>query len=649
MCHVERVCGISGHVSGDGRPDEQAVGRMNDAQRHRGPDAEGMWTSGRGALGHRRLSIIDLSPEAHQPLLNEDRTIGATVNGEIYNFAELRADLVARGHTFRSNSDSEVVVHLYEEYGADGVAKLSGMFAFALWDSRAQRLLFARDRAGKKPLFYRRTPRGGLAFASELHALVRGFRDLPVQPNYAALDEYLTLQYVPTPHTAYEGIYKLPAAHLAILEPGADLVVRRYWSKPTGVDRAGSEDDLASELRDLLAKAVRRRLVADVPVGAFLSGGIDSSTVVALMATQSSRPVQTFSIGFPDASDSELPWARKVAARYGTIHHEKVIGPAVADIMQELVSHHGEPFADSSAVATYCLAKMTREHVTVALSGDGSDETFAGYTRYMTAQIAHVHDALPRSWRPVYRSGVGAVVRAAAPHMAGFVDHLGDGEAVRYPYIMCQFTSEEKRAMKLASVWSSTSTGIVERFQRVLSESGSRSRLGRLIDLDWQTYLVDDINTKVDIASMAHSLEVRSPFLDTDVVEFAARLPRRMLMRLRGKHLLRRAVQDLVPAAIMRRGKRGFALPLRRWMKSDLATLTRDVLLDRTARERGLFRPEEVERLVGAVDRDRNAPDRVWTLLVLELWFREFIDHAPSEMRTESGEGRGMTPKYGSP
>ena len=608
---------------------------MNAAQKHRGPDAEGLWSSGRAALGHRRLSIIDLSPEAHQPLLNEDRTIGATVNGEIYNFAELRADLIAKGHRFRSNSDSEVVLHLYEEYGPDGIAKMTGMFAFALWDSRNQRLVLARDRAGKKPLFYRRTPGGGLAFASELHALVRGFRDLPAEPNFAAIDEYLTLQYVPTPHTAFRDIHKLPAAHLAILEPGADLVVRRYWRKPEGLERGGSEEDLARELRDLLAKAVRRRLVADVPVGAFLSGGIDSSTVVALMATQSTRPIQTFSIGFPDASDSELPWARQVAARYGTVHHEKVVGPAVAEIVQELVRHHGEPFADSSAVATYCLAEMTRESVTVALSGDGSDETFAGYKRYMTAQLAHVHDALPARWRALYRTGLGAVVNAAAPHIAGFVDHLGDGEAVRYPYIMCQFTSEEKRALKIGPAWSSDGDATVARFRRVLSESGSRSRLGRLVDLDWQTYLTDDINTKVDIASMAHSLEVRSPFLDTDVVEFAARIPRRMLMRTRGKQLLRRAVRDLVPPAIMRRSKRGFALPLRRWMKGELASLTRDVLLDRTARERGLFCPSRVERLIATVDRDRNAPDRVWTLLVLELWFREFVDGKPSALRID--------------
>ena len=271
---------------------------MNASQKHRGPDAEGLWSSGRAALGHRRLSIIDLSPEAHQPLLNEDRTIGATVNGGMYDFAELRADLIAKGHRFRSNSDSEVVLHLHEEYGPDGIAKMTGMFAFALWDSRNQRLVLARDRAGKKPLFYRRRRRRpGLPLGADGSA--RLSRDLPAEPNFAAIDEYLTLQYVPTPHTAFRDIHKLPAAHLAILEPGANLVVRRYWRKPEGLERGGSEEDLARELRDLLAKAVRRRLVADVPVGVFLSGGIDSSTVVALMATQSTARFKRSRSAFP--------------------------------------------------------------------------------------------------------------------------------------------------------------------------------------------------------------------------------------------------------------------------------------------------------------------------------------------------------------
>ena len=638
------MCGISGLIAREGRPDQAAVVRMNDALAHRGPDAAGTWERGRAALGHRRLSIIDLSAEGTQPLLNEDETIGVVVNGEIYNFAGLREDLLARGHTFRSNSDSEVVLHLYEEYGADCVARLSGMFAFALWDPARDRLLLARDRAGKKPLFYRRLPDGGLAFASEVHALVRAFPQYAVTPDLEAIDEYLTLQYVPGPSTAYRDIFKLPAAHFAVIGRDGEPHIERYWTKPSGPEHTGTEDDLAAELRDLLGKAVKRRLMADVPLGAFLSGGLDSSTIVALMATQSTRPVQTFSIGFPHAGDSELAWARQVATRYGTVHHEAVVTPAMTDVIVESVRHHGEPFADSSAVATYYLAKMTREHVTVALSGDGSDETLAGYTRYATAQLAHVHDALPASLRGVYRASVRAVVRAAAPHATGFVDHFADGEAARYPYIMCQFTSEEKRTLLGPAMRAVSNGAVTARFDRILSESRRASRLGRLIDLDWQTYLTDDINAKVDIASMAHSLEVRSPFLDTDVVEFAARLPRRLLMQLRGKHLLRRAVRDLVPAAIVKRQKRGFGLPLRRWMKEDLGVLVRDVLLDRRARERGLFDPLEVRRLVDSIDVDRNAPDRVWTLLVLELWFREFIDGATTHGQAWTARSETTTP-----
>lgn len=599
---------------------------MNDALRHRGPDAEGLWERGRGALGHRRLSIIDLSSEANQPLLNEDGDIGVVVNGEIYNFEPLREDLMRRGHRFRSKSDSEVVVHLYEEFGPTFVSRLDGMFAFGLWDSRKQRLVLGRDRAGKKPLYYRALPEGGLAFASELHALIRGFPDLDSPPDYGAVDQYLTLQYVPGPRTAFRDVSCLEAAHVAVLEPAKGLSMTRYWTKPEGPELTGSEDALAHELRELLAQAVRRRLVADVPVGAFLSGGVDSSTVVALMASQSSLPVRTFSVGFPDASDSELPWARMVADRYATVHHEAVVGPDVAHVLEQTVAHHGQPFADSSAVATYCLAQVTRERVTVALSGDGSDETFAGYVRYSTAQLGHVHDALPAALRRAYQGALVAAMRGAAPHVAGFARHLGDGEAIRYPYIMCQFSPEEKRALYEPTMQAAMTDAVTRRFEQVLAASTQRSRLGRLIDLDWHTYLPDDINAKIDVASMAHSLEVRCPFLDTQVVEFAARLPRAMLMRLRGKHLLRRTVRDLVPAPILRRRKRGFGLPLRRWMKQDLAGLVRDVLLDRKSRERGLFRPSEVQKLVDSVDRDRNAPDRLWTLLVLEVWFRQFVD-----------------------
>ena len=625
----EAMCGISGQVSRALQNDEGAVRRMNAALVHRGPDAEGIWRRGHAVLGHRRLSIIDLSPNANQPLLNEDGAIALVVNGEIYNAPELRQDLLARGHVFRSHSDSEVVLHLYEEHGTACVAMLSGMFSFALWDSGKERLLLARDRAGKKPLFYRRLPGGGLAFASELNAIRAGFPDLPATPDLSAVDEYLTLQYVPSPRSIFKEIAKLEAAHFMIFEDGKSPVIERYWTKVVGPELAGSEEDLARELRRLLDQAVRRRRISDVPLGAFLSGGIDSSSIVALMATQSTTAVKTFSIGFPDSSDSELPWARMVAERYRTEHHELVVTPDIRAIAQRTVRRHGEPFADSSAIATDCLAQMTKEHVTVALSGDADDETFAGYTRYSTARLAHAHDALPARLRPAYRAASLAVARAMAPHMRGFIQHYAAGEAARYPYIMCQFTPEEKAALYTPAMRAAMTGATTERFARLLDASTRTSALGRLIDLDWQTYLVDDINVKIDIASMAHALEVRCPFLDNDVVAFAARLPASMLMRFRGKRLLRRAVRDLLPPAILRRRKRGFGLPLRRWMKHDLAGMVREVLLDRAARERGLFDPKEVLRLLGSLDTDHAAPDRIWTLFVLELWFRELVDRPP--------------------
>jgi len=620
------MCGIAG-VVGEGAPgDEAAVRRMSHALAHRGPDAEGLWRSGRCVLGHRRLSIIDPRPEANQPLLSEDGSVGVVVNGEIYNFVELRDDLRRRGHTFRSESDSEVVVHLYEEMGPSCVERLSGMFALAIWDGPKERLVLARDRAGKKPLYLRRLPSGGLAFASEVHALLKGFPELGARPNLAAIDEYLTLQYVPSPHTAYEGVDKLEAAHVGVLDRGKAWRSERYWNKPVGPELTGSDEDLARELRALLEQAVRRRLVSDVPLGAFLSGGIDSSIVVALMATQSSRPVQTFSIGFPDASDSELPFARMVAARYGTVHREEVVEPDIEAIVRASVRNHGEPFGDSSAIATYCLARLARRHVRVALSGDASDETFAGYTRYSTARLAHAYDALPLPLQKVYGGALRAMTRAIAPHSAGYFEHMGEGEAARYPYLMCQFTREEKEALMKPAMRAAVTGATTQRFERILAASGRSSAIGRLVDLDWHTYLVDDINVKVDIASMAHGLEVRCPFLDVDVVEFAASLPGSMLMRLRGKHLLRRAVKDLLPRPVRVRRKRGFALPLRRWMRGPIAGLVKDALLDRTARERGLFEPARVESLVARMGKDRNATDRVWTLLMLELWFREFID-----------------------
>jgi asparagine synthase (glutamine-hydrolysing) len=621
------MCGVAGFLARDpGAPADLAgVERIAAAIVHRGPDSGGLFSDGPCALGHRRLSIIDLSTEANQPMRNEDGSVVVVVNGEIYNFAELRRELEQKGHAFRSRSDSEVILHLYEEHGPDCVARLDGMFAFILYDARNRKVLIARDRSGKKPLFYRKLSHG-IAFASEIGALVRAFPDQRAEVDLSAIDEFLTLQYVPAPKTAFKGAFKLPAAHYAFFGPGESPSPVRYWAKPRGAAHTGDARELSEELLRLMRAAVKRRLVADVPLGAFLSGGIDSSTIVALMAQESSRPVKTFSIGFPHADDSELAFARMVAKRWKTDHHEEVVSPQMTSVVAETVRHHGEPFADSSAVAMYYLSQMTKKHVTVALSGDAGDENFAGYKRYTTARLGHLYDRLPYRGQLVFRAALEGIGRAVVPHVGAYAERLGAGEADRYTRLIGQFSPSEKRALYMDSMREASTGDTIARFEAVLAGSAATSPMGRVADLDWQTYMIDDINVKVDIAAMTHALEVRCPFLDTSVVEFASRLPEQMLMRWRGKWLLRRAVKDIVPAQILHRTKRGFALPLERWMKRDLRTLVKDTLLDKRARERGLFDPKVVTELVDSLDGFQPMVDRLWTLLVLELWFREFID-----------------------
>lgn len=621
------MCGISGFLSHDPRrpSDEPAVRRMNDAIRHRGPDADGVLADGPCVLGHRRLSIIDLSPEGRQPLPNEDGSVAVAVNGEIYNFQEIRDDLIAKGHSFRSRSDSEVVVHLYEELGEACVARLHGMFALALWDSRRKKLILARDRAGKKPLFYRRL-RHGVAFASEVHALATSFPEQPAEADLAVLDEYLTLSYVPSPRAAFKDTFKLPAAHFAVLEPGQPIRLERYWTRPVGPMRAESTEVLADELLALLRGAVRRRMVADVPLGAFLSGGIDSSTIVALMAEASDRPVKTFSIGFAEADYSEVEFARMVARRFGTDHQELEVRADMVSVLPQIVRHHGEPFADSSAVATWYLSQMTREHVTVSLSGDAGDENFGGYRRYNTARIGHLYDRLPRALKRPGQEAFAAVGRVLFPYLGRYAARMSEGEAARYLVLVGQFVGAERDGLYAERMRAVRADESQRRFEEILAASAAREPIGRVTDLDWHTYMIDDINVKVDIAAMAHALEVRCPFLDTEVVEFAARLPDRQLLDGDSKVVLRAAARRLLPAGVIDRKKMGFGIPLEHWFRNALRPMVNDLLRDRTARERGLFNPREVESLVATLDTRSPRYDRVWTLLMLELWFREFID-----------------------
>jgi asparagine synthase (glutamine-hydrolysing) len=625
------MCGICGHLGPEpGAPaDGQAVRRMADALAHRGPDAEGFFEEGPAALGHRRLSIIDLRADANQPMPNEDGSVTAVVNGEIYNFAELRAGLEQRGHRFRSRSDSEVIVHLYEELGEDCVTPLRGMFAFAVWDSRGRRLLLARDRVGKKPLVYSHRA-DGFWFASELCALLAA---LPERPpvDLDAIDQYLTLQYVPSPLTAFQGICKLPPAHTLLICPGQAPRLRRYWRLSYAPGPPVDAREAVAEVRALMEEAVKLRTVADVPLGAFLSGGIDSSTVVALLARQASGPVRTFSIDFPAADTGETRYARLVAERYGTQHEEMTVSPDMVSVLPEIVRHYGEPFADESAVPVYYLSQMTRRHVVVALSGDGGDEAFAGYPRYALERLARRLQRLPG---PTPRL-VGGLLRRlpGAPlwPVREFGRLLDAPVTERYFLLLGHFTQADKeRVVGPALLERARQDRVGKSFAELLRQSDAGDAVNRFLDLDTQTYLPDDILTKVDIASMAHALEVRAPLVDHVLLERMARLPGSLKLRgFRGKQVMRRAVRELLPPPILHRFKRGFGLPLARWLREDLAAMSRDLLTDGTARRRGLVDPQKVSRILDEHRAGVDHGDRLWSLLVLELWHRLVVDAAP--------------------
>lgn len=587
------MCGIAGILTSgyDRVADGEAVRQMCAFMVHRGPDDAGLFTDGPVALGHRRLSIIDLRPEAAQPMTNEDGSIALIINGEIYNFQHLRSELEAADHQFRSRADSEVVLHLYEEFGLDFVDQLRGMFALALWDSRKKRLILARDRFGKKPLFYYPGARG-LIFASEIQALARA--DLiPREPDLEAIDSYLALQYVPAPLTIYQGVRKLPPGHLMVCSPGKDVKPEPYFKL-----RFDRSDDrpisvLSAELRERIEESVRIRMVADVPIGAFLSGGIDSSLVVACMARASTQRVQTFSIGFPHGGHSELAWAREVAKRYRTEHHELVVEPDMVSIVQDLALHYGEPYGDTSAIPTWYLSRFTRQSVTVALSGDAGDEAFAGYKRYRFARISRLLRRLPWPIPQLVAAFFGRIPVPQLQPTRDFGRRLMQPEVIRYLGMFGQFSHDERREIYLPDLKRRFSSDrVAAGFQQILDSSTATDAVGRLLDLDIQTYLPDDILVKVDIAAMAHSLEVRCPLLDHELMSFAASVPSNKKLRgFSSKAVLRAAVTGLVPESILNRPKQGFGLPIDRWMREDLAPMARDILLDQTATNRGLFDP----------------------------------------------------------
>ena len=604
---------------------------MTEVQSHRGPDGEGIACRGAAGLGHRRLAIIDLVT-GDQPMASDDGSVRIVFNGEIYNFRELRTELEARGARFRTESDTEVILRSYEADGPDCVRQLRGMFAFAILDERTRRLLLARDRAGIKPLVYA-WDGCRLLFASEIKAILEDpavSRDMDLE----ALGQYLTFHYVPAPRTIFRAIRKLPPASTLILSlDGGEPVVSRYWNLRFAPDPGVSEPEWVDRLRGQLTDAVRCHMVSDVPIGAFLSGGMDSSTVVALMAQASPTPIRTFSIGFDEADFDELRFARQVAARYGTDHYELVVKPNALEVLPKLAWHFDEPFADSSAIPTYYVSKITREHVTVALSGDGGDENFAGYRRYARALELHERfDQGPaRLMRPLLRVA-SSLLPVGAPGQA-LTGMLGAGPIERYFRLITYQRRETLRRLlsdELADLArSATDPGS---FSRLASEGDTPDYVSTLQHIDIATYLPGDILAKVDGMSMAVSLESRVPLLDHRLMEFLATVPSTLKLRNgSGKYLLQRAMAQDLPGEILTRKKMGFGVPLGAWFRRELRDMTRDVLLGPRARQRGIFRASEVDSLLATHDAGRrDCSARLWSLVCFELWMRQWVDRTPT-------------------
>jgi asparagine synthase (glutamine-hydrolysing) len=656
------MCGIAGIVRSDGRPVENAVlARMAARLIHRGPDQEGLWLSGEKGtdpiscgLAVRRLAVIDPAG-SRQPLSNEGGTARLAYNGEVYNFRDLREGLAARGHTLRSAGDSEVLVHLYEDHGPEMLAHLVGMFAFAVWDAARQRLLLARDRLGQKPLYWSRT-QSGLAFASEPAALLE-CPDVPREADRRAIGQFLRFGYVPAPATGFAGIQKLPPAHYLVFDAASGRVEgpTRYWDIPRGpADTGTSAAEWRERLLATLSGAVKSQLVADVPLGVLLSGGLDSSAITALAAESGAGPLRTFTVRFAEAGWDESAYAREVAHRFGARHTEVRIEPRCLEALPELVERHGEPFADSSAIAMYYLAREARRGITVALSGDGGDESFGGYPRHgammmsermgpglrrLLARIGRrmqPHpgrksrwnaarrflaaldlEPLPRylAWRSLFWPFAPWLEGRAVGSLAHRANATDSGGGLLAPDFAADALADDPLAPWLAAV-----AGL-----------DSRPWVDRAMAIDLADYLPNDCLAKVDIASMRHSLEVRSPFLDHRVVELARRMPVGLKWRPRvgrppqGKAILREAMRDILPGSILTRGKMGFGVPVSEWLAGEHAEWMRGILLDPASLGRGLFARQPLEDMIRAhTDRRADHGERLWALVCLELWFRAF-------------------------
>ena len=588
----------------------------------RGPDDEGTFVRDGAGLAMRRLSIIDLAT-GHQPVSNEDGSVWVVLNGEIYNYRELRSDLERRGHRCATATDTEVIVHLYEEYGTDCVRALRGMFAFAIWDGPRRRLMLARDRIGIKPLYYGMAA-GRFVFASELKAILQ-LPEVDRRLNWGALPHLLAYGTTPPGQSIVDGIHKLEPGHLLRLDPRHEPVIERYWELRFRPDERRSEDETIEELRARLQESIRYHLVSDVPVGAFLSGGIDSSSVVASMAALSTLRIKTFSIGFCEQEFDELPYARMVAQRFGTDHHELVLEPDVAGLLEHLAWDLDEPFGDSSAIPTYMVSRLAGQHVKVVLSGDGGDELFGGYDKYVVEGRDRVVRFLPGSLRALLARTSDALPEDAKGKQ--FLEYLSKPDGERYLYATTLFRSDHQQ--RLLTEWAREQIGSAQpersKLERLRRHDGHWLTI--LQDLDFGHYLPLDILTKVDRMSMAHSLEARVPLLDHPFVEFAATIPADWkLHHGKTKHIFVKALRGWLPDEILDRPKKGFGVPLNRWFRGPLRPLVRELLLSDTFRRRGIFDGAYVKRLIERQEQGRPLDLHLWTLMSFELWCRTFMD-----------------------
>jgi asparagine synthase (glutamine-hydrolysing) len=636
------MCGIYGFLSlgSAGLPHSAVLDRMAAVTRHRGPDDEGAYADSDVMLGMRRLSILDVDG-GHQPIANEDGTLHVVCNGEIYNYRELTAELVRAGHAFKTRSDSEVVVHLYEQYGDAFASRLEGMFALALWDRRRRRLLLARDRLGIKPLYYLEAG-GRLFFASEAKALVASGA-LPVEVDREALQQYLALGYTPAPYSMFRGIRKLPPASLMTSERSRTNI-EPFWVPGQNQDRARSEHEWAETFLSAMDHAVESQMVSDVPLGAFLSGGIDSSTIVAFMARHTSQPIKTYSIGFEasgaGAYYNELPWARQVAERFHTDHHEIVVKPDVSTLLPRLLWHLDEPTADTAFVTTYLVAEFARRDVTVILSGVGGDELFGGYRRYLGPAYDRYYDHLPR-W-------AGATLLPALARMMPSNRHSRLLNASRQfrTYVLSHGLPFPERYRGYVQVFSQLSAAALLRDPAprpfdALATAFEAATAGEPVDrmgrVDLSTQLPDDLLFLTDRMTMATSLECRVPFLDEAVVDLALRMPATMKIRGRElKHILKRAMSSMLPHEVLHRGKRGFGAPMGAWLKAELAPLMRHLLSRESVESRGLLRWGPIASTIALHEANReDHTDHLLTLMTFELWARLYLDGRPIDDVTD--------------